>query len=94
MRGGPADHISRRSFLAAAGAVLGARVHAQRTAGPPSLKDACRNAFLIGTALDFRMADEFDPTELDLITSHFNVITPENSMKPGPVHPPDAGWSL
>ena len=33
------------------------------------------------------MPDEFSAAELDLIQSQFNVITPENSMKPGPVHP-------
>src|SRR5262245_25920063 len=72
---------------------MGARLDAQRTTAQESLKDAYRDAFLIGTALDFRMPDEFDATELALITSHFNVITPENSMKPGPVHPQEDMWS-
>ena len=85
--------LSRRSFLAGTGALLAARAHAQRAVGTPSLKDAYRNAFLIGTALDFRMPDEFDATELGVITAHFNVITPENSMKPGPVHPQEDTWS-
>jgi hypothetical protein len=49
--------------------------------------------FLIGTALDFRTPNEFSPAELDLIKSQFNVITPENSMKPGPVHPQENTWN-
>ena len=75
--------LSRRSFLAATGVLLGTGLSATPGQRPQSLKDAYRNAFLIGTALDFRSANEFDPAELDLITSQFNVITPENSMKPG-----------
>jgi GH35 family endo-1,4-beta-xylanase len=57
------------------------------------MKDAYKNAFLIGTALDFRRPDEFDAAELDIIKSQFNVITPENSMKPGSVHPQEAMWN-
>ena len=62
-------------------------------AGTPSLKDVFKDIFLIGTALDFRSANEFNPAELDLIKSQFNVITPENSMKPGPVHPQENSWN-
>ena len=80
--------MSRRSFLAAAAAAV-----VSPAAGAPSLKDACRGAFLIGTALDFRMPDEFSAAELDLIRAQFNVITPENSMKPGPVHPQENSWN-
>jgi len=58
-----------------------------------SLKDACRDLFLVGTALDFRSPTEFTAAELDLIKSQFNVITPENSMKPGPVHPQENSWN-
>ena len=49
--------------------------------------------FLIGSALDFRTPNEFNAAELDLIKSQFNVITPENSMKPGPVHPEENSWN-
>jgi GH35 family endo-1,4-beta-xylanase len=59
----------------------------------PSLKDAYKNDFLIGTALDFRSPTEFNETELANIKSQFNVITPENSMKPGVIHPAEDRWS-
>jgi len=86
--------LSRRSFLAAsATALIGARVGASALMAPPSLKDAYRNVFPIGTALDFRRPDEFDASELELVTSQFNVITPENSMKPGNVHPQEDTWN-
>ena len=86
--------ISRRKFLAASAAAIcvpsmGARAAAQT----PSISEACKDMFLIGTALDFRTPNEFTPTELDLIKAQFNVITPENSMKPGPVHPQENTWN-
>ena len=87
--------VSRRSFLVAATAALAAGGFDAPAAqsARPSMKDAYRGAFLIGTALDFRRPDEFTPAELELITSQFNTITPENSMKPGPVHPQENTWN-
>lgn len=86
--------MERRDFIAAIATALTApasELFAQ--ASTPSLKDACKNLFVIGTALDFRSPNEFNPTELDLIKSQFNAITPENSMKPGPVHPQENSWN-
>jgi GH35 family endo-1,4-beta-xylanase len=57
------------------------------------MKDAYKDVFLIGTALDFRRPDEFDAAELQLITSQFSAMTPENSMKPGPIHPQEDTWN-
>ncbi len=88
------QNLSRRSFLAATTAGLITSQLGTRTAAAiPSMKDAYKNAFLIGTALDFRRPDEFDATELDIIKSQFNVITPENSMKPQSVHPQEGTWN-
>ena len=84
--------LSRRDFLAAVAATLpAARIGAQ--AAVPSLKDACRGVFLIGAAFDFRTPTEFTAPEIDFIRSQFNAITPENSMKPGPVHPREQSWN-
>jgi GH35 family endo-1,4-beta-xylanase len=58
-----------------------------------SLKDAYRNVFLVGAAFDLRRPDEFDAAELELIASQFNALTPENSMKPGPIHPQEDTWN-
>jgi GH35 family endo-1,4-beta-xylanase len=86
--------LSRRSFIVSSAAVaaatgLGGRVAAQG----PSLKDAYKDAFEIGTALDFRRPDEFNDAEIALIKTHFNAITPENSMKPQSVHPQENTWN-
>jgi GH35 family endo-1,4-beta-xylanase len=86
--------MERRNFIFATAAALAAPVRELfAQAVTPSLKDACKDLFLIGTALDFRSANEFSPIELDLIKSQFNAITPENSMKPGPVHPQENSWN-
>jgi len=86
--------LSRRTFLAATtAAVVHAGLETRVGAEAPSLKDAYRNVFLIGTALDFRRPDEFDATELGIIKAQFNVITPENSMKPASVHPQENTWN-
>jgi len=89
------SNLSRRSFLAAGtGILLNARLDAAGRAEAVSLKEAYKNAFLIGTALDFHRPDEFDSTELEIIKSHFNVLTPENSMKPGSAHPQEDTWNF
>src|SRR5262249_47831523 len=50
-------NLSRRSFLAAAAALASTRLGANPLAETPSMKEAYKNAFLIGTALDFRKPD-------------------------------------
>ena len=66
--------LTRRSFLAVPAAALLARRVTLSAAAIASMKDAYKNVFLIGTALDFRQPNEFTPEELELITSQFNVF--------------------
>jgi GH35 family endo-1,4-beta-xylanase len=83
---------SRRDFLAAVAATVPA-LTVRAGAAAPSLKDAYTGLFLIGAAFDFRTPAEFTGAELDFIRSQFNAVTPENSMKPGPVHPQEQSWN-
>jgi endo-1,4-beta-xylanase len=56
-------------------------------AGPSAqlgMKDVFAGKFLIGTAGDLR---GYSDAELTNIKAHYNIITPENSMKPQPTHP-------
>ena len=85
--------FSRRDFLVAVAAAAGSSSGLRAQSKVPSLKDACKGVFLIGTAFDFRTPTEFTAAELDFIRSQFNAITPENSMKPGPVHPQEQTWN-
>jgi len=49
------------------------------------LKDAFAGKFLIGTAGDVPRG--YSEAELANIKANYNIITPENSMKPQPTHP-------
>jgi endo-1,4-beta-xylanase len=57
-----------------------------------SLKDAFRNHFRIGAALNPGHYTGTDGVGSTLVKQHFNTITPENDMKWERIHPrPDAG---
>ncbi len=56
----------------------------------PTIKDAYENHFLIGMAGD--LPGRYSEEELGLVKEHFNVVTPENCMKPGLVHPSQESW--
>src|SRR5678809_1476778 len=53
--------------------------------GGPVIKDVYRKHFLIGTAGDF--PGNYSDAEKALAKTHFNILTPENCMKPALVHP-------
>jgi len=84
--------MKKHTLLAVlAGTLLAATCYAQDTGSTNSpaaligLKDAFAGKFLVGTAGDVPRG--YSEAELANIKSQFNVITPENSMKPQPVHP-------
>jgi endo-1,4-beta-xylanase len=56
-------------------------------AGPASLRAAYAGCFRIGCALGGKLPDALSAGERDLVLRHFDVITPENCMKPGPLQP-------
>src|SRR4051812_43050887 len=58
-----------------------------------SLAERYHEDFLIGVAVDFTEANPLTPEELGIIKTHFNVVTPENSMKPSSVHPAEDRWN-
>ena len=53
----------------------------------PTLKDAYKNDFLIGVAVNQRQFTGEDTNGVALITSQFNAISPENVMKWALIHP-------
>ncbi|MBN8837983.1 MAG: endo-1,4-beta-xylanase [Sphingobacteriia bacterium] len=53
----------------------------------PSLKEAYKKDFLIGTALNAAQIEEENPIANELIKQQFNAITPENIMKAEIIHP-------
>jgi GH35 family endo-1,4-beta-xylanase len=56
----------------------------------PVIKDVYQKHFLIGTAGDF--PGNYSDAERALARAHFNVLTPENCMKPALVHPQEDSW--
>ncbi len=62
--------------------LLSTRVHAQTT-----LKEAFKNDFLIGTALNESQFTGQNAKEAALAGAQFNTISPENVLKWEPVHP-------
>lgn len=56
-------------------------------AAQDSLKDAFKNAFLIGASLNRGQIMEEDKTAAAIVKSQFNTISPENTLKWEAVHP-------
>jgi len=53
----------------------------------PTLKDVYKDAFRVGTAIAPRVFDNLDTTEVRIVRTQFNAITPENVLKWEVVHP-------
>jgi GH35 family endo-1,4-beta-xylanase/enterochelin esterase-like enzyme len=56
------------------------------------LKDAFKDVFRIGMAGD--VPANYSEQELKVASEHFNAVTPENCMKPGPIHPEEERWQF
>jgi len=55
------------------------------------LKDAYAGKFLIGCAGD--LPGRYSAAELASIKLNYNIVTPENCMKPQPIHPSEANYN-
>ncbi len=53
----------------------------------PALKDAYRDAFRIGCAVNGMVISDRYAATRDIILKNFNAITVENALKAGPIHP-------
>ena len=56
------------------------------------LKDAYKDYFLIGVALNQRNVSDAD--QINLVKAEFSSITAENDMKPGMIHPKEGVWDF
>lgn len=54
---------------------------------PTSLKDAYKDAFLIGCAVNNAVVTGADQAAQNIVLQQFNSITPENVLKAGPINP-------
>jgi GH35 family endo-1,4-beta-xylanase/enterochelin esterase-like enzyme len=62
------------------------------TAGAQGLKDAYKDYFTIGVALNQRNVSDND--QIALIKKEFNSVTAENDWKPGEIHPQEGVWNF
>ena len=60
----------------------------------PTLREAYKNDFLIGTALNSQQIEEKDSNAAKLIPQQFNTATPENIMKAEIIHPQWATYNF
>jgi len=58
----------------------------------PTIKETYGKSFLIGMAGD--IPGNYSEAEQALIKENFSVVTPENCMKPAPVHPQEDTWAF
>lgn len=58
-----------------------------RGADQPTLKDAFKDCFLVGVALNQRQFTGQDTNGVALVQAQFNAISPENVMKWESIHP-------
>ena len=64
----------------------------QTNAAPTiGLKDAFAGKFLIGTAGD--LPGRYSAAELANVKANYNIVTPENNMKPQSVHPSENNYT-
>jgi len=84
----------KHSFLTLIGAcVLANCVVAQGVDNSQkTLKDAYKNAFLIGTSVSGSVTGGRDAASQKLVIQHFNTITPENEMKAETLNPSPGVW--
>ena len=58
----------------------------------PGLKDAYKNYFTIGVAVN--KTNISDPAQIEIIKKQYNSVTAENAWKPGEIHPKEGVWNF
>jgi endo-1,4-beta-xylanase len=60
----------------------------------PVLKEAFKDAFLVGTSVNHAVVSGKDAASRDLVVQHFGSITAENVLKAGPLNPKPGVWNF
>lgn len=77
----------KKAALLGAGVLLNGCAHAAARPGPATLREAYRDAFLVGSAVNEEIVSGADSASRDIVIRQFNTITAENVMKAGPLNP-------
>jgi endo-1,4-beta-xylanase len=85
-----------RNAVACAGAVLllSGCAHTTAVQSQATLKDAFRDAFMLGTAVNEEIVSGADAVSRDIVLRQFNTVTAENVMKAGPLNPEPGVWNF
>lgn len=75
-------------------AIIAACAHVQNRTLSVSLREAYKDAFLMGTAVNEAIVSGTDAASRELTTRHFNTITAENVLKAGPLNPTPGVWNF
>ncbi|MBL0940371.1 MAG: endo-1,4-beta-xylanase [Gemmatimonadaceae bacterium] len=96
------QHIaSRRSIrLVASTAIVAAIIvaivactNAPQPESTTTLRDAYKDAFLMGTAVNEEIVSGVDSASQNIVARQFNTITAENVLKAGPLRPSPSEWN-
>ena len=74
-------------LLLAGSVLVGVLPHAAAAQAPASLRDAYRDAFLIGSSVGGGLVSGRDSLAQGIAVQQYNTITAENVMKAGPINP-------
>ncbi len=78
--------------LAVALLLAGCQQDATTAQTPDSLKEAYKDAFLVGSAVNTAIVTGEDKQAEQIVLKHFNTITAENDMKAGLINPEPGEW--
>lgn len=78
--------------LALALLLAGCQQDATTAETPNSLKEAYKDAFLVGSAVNTAIVTGEDQQAEKIVLKHFNTITAENDMKAGLINPEPGEW--
>jgi endo-1,4-beta-xylanase len=83
------DYLSKKwaYYLIGLFGLIPLTIYAQTGTVNKTLKDAYKDAFLIGAAVNPSITSGRDKASLDILLKHFNAISPENVLKAASVNP-------
>ncbi len=84
----------RKYYLFAVGITLLLSCNSSSKEENPTLKEAYKNHFYIGTALNAEQIEGVDEVTTNVIKSNFNSITPENIMKSEIIQPKEGEFDF
>lgn len=86
-RSGSNPFVPWAGLLLVAALLVASCAHTEATQPPIPLREAYKEAFLIGSAVNEAIVSGTDKAAQDIVLRQFNSITPENVMKAGPINP-------